>query len=379
MANRKKTIGIDARLYGPDSKGLGRYVEEIVNGVTDIDREHDFVIFLGRSNFDSFASNNANVKKVMADAHWYTLREQVIMPYLIWREKIDLMHFPHFNVPIFCMSSFVVTIHDLILTKYPSRRASTLSPFAYRVKYLLYKLIIWTAIKRSRKIIAVSEYTKNDIISKFDVESEKITVTYEGISEKLMGHNNLDESEVLNKYGIKKPFVMYVGNAYPHKNLEELISEFIKRDKKYADLKLVLVGGEDYFYKRLKNSLRPAEAESIIFTGYVIDGELSYLYRAASAYIFPSRYEGFGLPPLEAMTFGALVLSSNKTCLPEILGDAAVFFDPDEAGWLNKALEVLADAETREKHVKRGYLQAQKYHWDDCAEKTLKIYRDSLK
>jgi hypothetical protein len=146
-----KNIGIDARFYGPLGKGLGRYVQEITDKVVAMDSDNNYVIFLAPENFDEFIAFGPRVRKVRVAARWYTLGEQLEMPFLVWREKIDLMHYPHFNVPIFTPSKFVVTIHDLILTKFPTVRASTLSPWLYKIKNLAYHLVITLAIARAKK------------------------------------------------------------------------------------------------------------------------------------------------------------------------------------------------------------------------------------
>lgn len=375
---KQKTIGIDARLYGPSAKGLGRYVEEIVNGITRVDGGNNYVIFLSEENFDLFSSNNSKVRKVLAKSRWYTLAEQITMPYLIWREGIELMHIPHFNVPILCTAKFVVTIHDLILTKFPSKRASTLSPLAYKIKYYFYQIIIKNALRKSEKIIAVSQFTKDDIVDQFKIDPEKIVVTYEGVSKKITATSSLDKDSILAKYSVSKPFIMYVGNAYPHKNLEGLIDEFASLKNEYQNLQLVLVGGEDYFYKRLKKKVKEANISKIVFTGFIPDDELAVLYKQAKAYIFPSKFEGFGLPPLEAMAQGCAVISSSKTCLPEVLGEAAIYFNPDKSGWLLNSLLSLDKGAKHSDLVKKGLEQVQNYSWDDCVEQTREVYQNLL-
>ena len=134
MKKKIKKIGIDARFYGPVGKGLGRYTQEVVDNILAMDKENDYVIFLSKENFASFKSPNGRVKKVLVKARWYTLAEQTIMPYLVLKESLDLMHWPHFNVPILCPVKFIVTIHDLILTKFPTTRATALGPLFYRIK-----------------------------------------------------------------------------------------------------------------------------------------------------------------------------------------------------------------------------------------------------
>lgn len=367
MANKIRRIGIDARFYGPVGKGLGRYAQEIVDNIIRLDRENQYVIFLRRENFSGFDCDGRRVKKVLADIKWYGPAEQLIFPFYIWRERLDLMHFPHFNVPLFCPVKFVLTIHDLILIRYPTIRATTLNPLYYKLKNLAYKIVIALAVRRAKKILAVSEFTKNDIIKRFKIAPEKIAVTYEGVA-------------AFNKEGggdfMRKPYLLYVGNAYPHKNLEGLIKIFARIKKDRPDLSLVLVGKDDYFYSRLKKIA--ADFPDVIFPGYVPDSELAGMYANALAYVFPSYYEGFGLPPLEAMARGLPVASSNESCLPEILGDAALYFNPDdETDMKNKIERIIIDEKLREDLRSRGYEQVKKYSWRDCAEKTLEIYKSA--
>ncbi|MDO8667543.1 MAG: glycosyltransferase family 1 protein [bacterium] len=373
-------IGIDARFYGPVGKGLGRYTQEIVDNIIKLDRKNEYVVFLRRENFHSFNSNNPKVKKVLADIKWYGLAEQILLPFYIWRERLSLMHFSHFNVPVFCPVKFVVTIHDLILIKFPTRRATTLAPMIYKIKNFFYKIVITLAVKRARKVIAVSEYTKLDLVRQFKIKPEKVRAVYEGASEfsHCCGARDEKADDILNKYGITKPYLLYVGNAYPHKNLEGLIRVFSEIIKNKPDLKLVLVGKEDYFYSRLKQSAIN-QVGAVIFPGYVPDEDLRVLYAKARAYVFPSLYEGFGLPALEAMAFGLPVASSNKTCLPEILGEAAVYFNPENEAEMKEKIElVVKDENLRQELIKRGYEQVKKYRWIECAQKTLAVYNEAL-
>jgi glycosyltransferase involved in cell wall biosynthesis len=375
------TIGIDARFFGPRAKGLGRYTQKLVEELEKLDTQNNYVIFLRAENFNDYQPQNEKFKKALADYRWYTLAEQIFFPAKIYRQKTDLMHFPHFNAPIFYFRPFVVTIHDLILRHFPTRRASTLGPFAYWFKHLAYRLVIWAALKRAKKIITVSEYVKQDIIKHFRVEPGKIEVTYEGVSGGGLKQEVPSSGTNLENCGIKKPYLLYVGNAYPHKNLERLIEAFgiLVNDYK-KDFQLVLVGEDDYFYRRLKLSntsilTSMIVSARVVFAGFVPDKELAIFYQNASAYAFPSLCEGFGLPPLEAMACGVPVVCSGATCLPEILDSAALYFDPhDPKDMAEKINQVLSDEGLRRALLIRGFEQIKKYSWQKMAKETLKIY-----
>ena len=389
-------IGIDARFYGPIGKGLGRYTQEVVDNImkitsADTSLDFDFIIFLSPENFDEFICPQANVKKVCLNMPWYSWQEQLLMPFYLWREKLDLIHFPHFNVPLLTPCKFVVTIHDLILTHFPTRRATTLAPLIYQLKNLAYRLVIFGAIKRAQKIITVSEFTKLDLITQFKVLPERIAVTYEGAANLAKGRDSLfiaklDNQETLKQYHIADNFLLYVGNAYPHKNLEFLLRVFVKLLSRKPDLRLVLIGKEDYFYNRVKDYARTLNIwqkeninSSVIFPGYVPDAQLEILYQEARVYIFPSLYEGFGLPPLEAMARSCPVLSSNRASLPEILGDAALYFDPEnESDLLEKTWKIINEKDLRDALVSKGLVQIKKYSWWQCASDTLTVYRQVL-
>ncbi|MDD4901034.1 MAG: glycosyltransferase family 1 protein [Patescibacteria group bacterium] len=374
-------IGIDARFYGPVGKGLGRYTQEMIDQLIKLDRSNEYVIFLRRENFSACQTDNPKVKKVLVDIKWYGWAEQIIFPFYILAERLDMMHFLHFNVPVLCPVKFLVTIHDLILLKFPTRRATTLSPLIYALKNFFYKIVIYSAVKRARGIFAVSAFTKKELLSRFRIRPEKIIVTYEGVPEFFLAAKKINQSAAgtLEKYNIAQPYLLYVGNAYPHKNLEGLINVFASLNHEQPALRLILVGKEDYFYRRLKQLVKSL-GENIIFPGYVPDADLKILYSEALAYVFPSFYEGFGLPPLEAMAFGLPVVSSNKTCLPEILGQAAIYFNPESEKEMREKIElVINDQNLRQELKGRGLEQIKKYSWGECAEKTLQAYKNNFK
>ena len=361
-------IIIDARLYGSSHGGIGRYIEELIKNLEKTDSNNLYVIILAKNNFDEYIPRNRNFKKILADYKIYGFKEQFFLPGLINKHKPDLVHFPHFNAPLFFGGRFVVTIHDLIISHHPTTRASTLDPFTYWLKILLYRLVISHAVKKSWKIVTVSQYTKKDIMDHFKTDPEKISVIYEGADLP----KTIENKKVLEELGITKDFLLYVGSAYPHKNLENLILAFQKMN---SDCQLVLVGKKNRFYQELEDNIPDNLKSRIILTDYLPDEKLASLYQSAKLYVFPSLIEGFGLPPLEAQSYGLPVVSSNATCLPEILGESAMYFNPnnieDMAGKMDL---VLKDESLRQELREKGYGNLKRFSWKKTALQTLEIY-----
>lgn len=389
MFNRMR-IGIDARFYGSVGKGLGRYTQKLIEHLEILDTENEYVVFLRRENFSEYQPRNPRFHKVLAQYPWYGWAEQLLFPFLLLKYRLRVVHFPHFNVPILYPGVFVVTLHDLILLRHPTLRGTTRSVLFYWIKYGAYRLVIFCALRRAAKVITVSHFAKRDIVERYPFVCHKIEVTYEAVDDfcfmptprktrvlfQRLGLIVKDEKSSENKsdrlvHDILKPYCLYVGNAYPHKNLEI----FLDIASCFPEYQFVLVGKEDYFYRRLERQVTRRAVRNIIFSGFVDDSELGSLYRFASCYVFPSLYEGFGLPPLEAMNYGTPVLASDRASLPEILGAAALYADPDNTQMFTQRLrDLLETSETREQLRKRGHEQVALYHWSDMAKKTRLLY-----
>ena len=374
---KTKKIGIDARFFGSKDKGFGRYTEQLIKKLEKLDNHNHYFVFLRKERWNDYNPKNLNFKKVLADYKWYGIKEQILLPLRIKKYKLDLMHFTHFNVPIFFHDKFIVTIHDLTLRHFPTHTRTLKNLIFYPIKNLVYKIVFKRAIKKSEKIIAISEYTKKDILKHYKISPDKIQVIYEGTPEISNSHIAYSKSQ-------KRKYLLYVGNAYPHKNLERLILAFDKLNQesgiKNQEYRLVLVGQEDHFYRKLKKFIHNSKLivhNSILFPGFISDKDLDVVYQHATLYLFPSLSEGFGLPPLEAMAKSVPVVSSNATCLPEILGNAADYFNPLDIDNIAKVIKkVLMDENLRKNLINKGLEQTKKYSWETMAEKTLELYKN---
>lgn len=391
-------IVIDARFFGTET-GIGRYVKELIENLERVDLENQYVIFLSAKNFELYRPQNPNFQKKLADIKWYSLAEQFKIGRLVDAERADLAHFPHFNVPIFCRTPYIVTIHDLILRHFPTSAASTKNPIIFYVKYFAYNFILKMAIRRARKIIVPSYFVRNDIIKHFASTflplykgedrgggfADKIRVIYEGLAN--LPRTGLGE-EYLKAKGIAPPYLLYIGNCYPHKNLEKLIEAFEIISPTYPPpqggggtrrgLQLVLVGKRDYFSKRLEENITKRytlNAKRCIFYGYATDEELSTLYKHAALYVFPSLMEGFGLPPLEALSFGLPSAVSDIPVFHEILGEAAFYFNPNDPADMAAAItDALQNTESRSKILEEGRRVLSRYNRHNHAEKIKETY-----
>lgn len=374
-------IGIDARLLGPEQGGLGRYLEQLIFHLSQIDHENEYVIFLRRKNWDTLKISNKQFKytKVLADISWYGWHEQFLLSGILKKTKIDLMHFPHWNVPLFYNQPFVVTIHDLLLLEYPTRVASTLGPISYWFKNSAYRLVLRHAIQKSQHIIAVSQFTAQEINRYFPTVKNKISVTYQAPSFSVQ-MNNDNAEKIVSNLNIIKPYVLYVGVSYPHKNLDRLVRAWKLFVEKNGDkYQLVIAGKKNYFSDKIEKIVRAENITGVIFTGFVPDQDLPALYKNASLYVFPSLYEGFGLPPLEAWVYNVPVAASNRGSIPEVLGTGALYFDPESIEQMSDSIfQGLNNAEIRQELRLAARRELPCYSWEKLAVETRAVYQKFL-
>lgn len=365
-------LGIDARFFGPQETGIGRYVERLISHLEQIDQVNEYVVLLQPKAWPLWEPKNNRWTKQLAPERWYSLAEQLRMPGRYRAAKVDLWHIPHFNIPLMWNGPFVVTIHDLILNQFPTERASTLGPIFFRAKFYAYEAVIRHAIKRAAQIITVSQHSRDDLVRRFSVHPDRVAVTYESVDPLAVP----SEWASLAEHGVKQPYILYVGNSYPHKNLEKFLDGVQIAVRRGENFQVVLVGKRDYFSRRLELVAKERGISNIVFYGFASEQDLAGLYRHTQAYFFPSLSEGFGLPGLEAMAAGVPVFSSRASCLPEVFGEAARYFDPHNPSSIAESISVaLHDTLERQRLIQAGALRVKDFSWRRMAEETLALYQ----
>ena len=382
--NKQKTIGIDARFYG--EAGPGRYTKNIVTHLEKIDHTNKYLIFLRKKGFDSYNPTNPNFIKILADYPWYSFGEQIGFLFKILQLHPDLFFVPHFNIPVLYPGKLVTAIPDLIMHSFSTEKGTTLWKPYFRFKKLVYKCVFWWAIVRSQKVIVPASTVLDDFLKYYPtISKDKYVLAEEGIDPDIRNANVANSEAVLQKYGIKKPFLLYLSSMYEHKNVPRLIQAFNVLVSKYGfNGQLVLVGKNDKFSQGIGDMVsKMGLGEKIIIPGlrdYVPDDDACCLRKEAEIYVFPSLKEGFSLTPMEAQLYGKACAISDISIHREVYGDSVLYFNPmDVDDMAEKINELLTDGSLQEELIKKGYDITKKYSWDKTAEVTLAVFNDILK
>ncbi|OGM05798.1 hypothetical protein A2125_01385, partial [Candidatus Woesebacteria bacterium GWB1_43_5] len=287
----------------------------------------------------------------------------------------DLVHFPHFNVPISYSEKYVVTIHDLLMHWQKGKDATTLPAPLYFTKRLAYKSIFRKAVRGAEKIIVPSNAVKKEVVSYYNIDPEKICVIYEGVD--LSKITDLNVNGLTKRYGLHAPYFIYTGNAYPHKNLERAIKAVVRLNES-TKASFAIVSSRNIFTARLEKIIKENNAQDFIrLLGFVPDPELALLYKESVGFLYPSLSEGFGLPGLEAMAAGTVSLVSEIPVFREVYEDRVVYFDPYKFESITSALEKVLNfkAEERRKLILGGQKFIEKYSWEKMVQETLSVYK----
>lgn len=389
-------IGVDASCWG-NKRGFGRFTRELITNLLEVDDRNEYVFFIDSRTAESFPLPEAAVVEVVPTAASQieaasadgrrSVSDVLAMSRRVFRHRLDLFFFPavYSYFPIFNRSRVVVTVHDVIAEKNPQLI------FPNRRSRYFWNLKLNLAIKQSDVVLTVSDYSRERICEHFGLPDSRLRVVNEGARgdfRVLPANGNMES--VLSKYGLLpgSRFLLYVGGISPHKNLGSLVEAFVEISERqgFDDVKLILVGDykDDPFfsaYPSLKRQIAEAGIEDkVVFTGFVSDEDLAFLYNAASLLAFPSLEEGFGLPAVEAMSCGTPVVASRTGSLPEVISDAGRFFDPRDPGDIAEvASRVLSSDSLRKEMSEAGLRRSKDFGWRKAAEDTVRIFEEAVR
>ncbi|MFC1756061.1 glycosyltransferase family 4 protein [Patescibacteria group bacterium] len=383
-------IGIDARFYG--KAGPGRYTKNIIQHLEKVDKENDYIIFMGEEGFETYTPKNENFKKVLADYAWYSFAEQTTYLASVLRQKLDLYYVPHFNIPVLYPKKIVTAIPDMTMHTYSTEKGTTLPTWYFRLKKVVYKAVFWWAVFRSYKVIVPSKTVLNEFVEHIKgISSDKYVLAYEGVDPDYLKKPK-DSQKVLEKYGVNRDYILSVGSMYEHKNVDGLIDMFkiLKEGYGYKG-QLVLASKRDKFSEGINERVKKEKLEKDILVlafSYpnpesdivVSDEEIIALRMHAKAYVMGAFKEGFSLTAMEGMAVGLPAALSDIECHREVYGDSVLFFNPsDPKDIAEKVNTLITNGKVNADYVNRGYELVKTYDWIKAAEITLEVFIEALK
>ena len=360
--------------------GIGTYIRNVVRNLARLDERDTYFLIGPSAKVAEFGSLPANFKAAELAAADNTLKGCVEFRAIVRRLDCDLAHIPHmFWMPRGLACPYVLTVHDLLEHMYATRNFSS-------VRRSLHFYLTRRVLRTAARVIAVSQFTKNEIEKLLGIPDERIEVVYNAIDERFLhGHaSDTDRQMIAERYQVTYPFLLYAGAIRPHKNVVRIIEAFsalkneLAKERRYGDLKLIIIGDDLSSHPRLRRTVVSGGVQNDVrFLGFVPIEVLRIFYDVAKVFVFPSLYEGFGLPPLEAMAHGTPVVTSNTSSLPEVVGSAALTVNPENVFEIRRALQqALLDGEVRERMKRTGYEQAARFSWESSVARILEIYRE---
>jgi len=365
-------IGIDARMMGAENtRGIGRYIEEMIHAMLEFLHEDETLVLFERAPENS-PIQNERVEHVQADMPWYGWQEQIQLPKIIQSAHIDILWVPHWNIPIGYRGPLVVTIHDLLLINQKhSTKISTRHPIFFYVKYLAFRIVLYFATKKANRLFPPTETIREEIMYFSPETKTKLTVTGEGL-----GHIAPSAKRLFDE-----PYLLYVGSAYPHKRLDLALSAWQEISQKHPSLHFLIAGEKDLFMKRYMERVKNQSLSHIHFLDAISDAELAAYMSHAEGLVFPSEYEGFGLPPLEALLCGTPAVVADIPVMKEVLPKEGVFFF--HKGNVNDMIRmiesVLLHGQNEEEMQRAAHEIRQRHTWHKAASCVLTAMRGLLK
>ena len=360
--------------------GIGTYIRNVVRTLARLDRESKYYLIGLPSKVAECGPLPANFHAVPLADRENTLKGSFEFRAIVRRLHCDVVHIPHlFWIPRGLPCPYIVTVHDLLEHMYGARDGSSL-------RRSLHLQLTRRALHKAARVLAVSQFTKSEVERTFGIPGERIEVVYNAIDERfLRGHaTEADRQLIAERYQVNYPFILYAGAIRPHKNVVRTIEAFsalkteLEKEGQFPDLKLIIIGDDLSSHPDLRRTvIRSGVQNDVRFLGFVPIEVLRIFYDVAKVFVFPSLYEGFGLPPLEAMAHGTPVVTSSTSSLPEVAGNAAVMVNPENVFEIRRALQkALLDPALRLRMKQRGYEQAQRFSWTISVARILEIYRE---
>ena len=370
MAHR---IGIDARKLG--DFGIGTYVQNLIRSLATLDRENEYFLFVGPSADGTLGELPENFHLVTERAPVYSMRELVALSWRLLRLKLDLYHATHYVLPSIVPCKAVVTIHDIIHLLYPEFLPS-------RLAFFYAQRMIRRSLHRGDRIITPSLHTKSDLLAHFDVDGHKLQVVRQGVADRFRDPVPLSTREsILKDLGIPSPYLLFVGNPKPHKNLGNVVKAFARAlEIKPFEGSLVCVGDRGgTSFKTLQRAQQLGIEDRVLLKGEVDEEVLPAIYQGASLFLYPTLYEGFGLPVVEAMASGVAVITSNSSALQEIAEGYADLVNPLDVEEIARTIaHAMTDRPHRETLAELGRRRAEDFHWERTAQQTLDVYMQAI-
>jgi glycosyltransferase involved in cell wall biosynthesis len=367
------TFALSSRL---GMAGSGRYIHELIRALARLEHGHELVLFGNRDNWPLLPAAGCQRVDCGRPTTLRPLRllwEQAALPLVLRRQRIDMLHSPVFVAPLLAPCASVLTILDMTWFHLPGQHT--------RVKGTYFRAMIPPSARRAAHIIAISEASKQDVVALLDLPPEKVVVTHLGVDLRVFHPGAVAGTAdcLAGRYGVRRPYILYVGKLEPRKNLPALIGAFSIVAPEFPHQQLVIAGSPGWDYQSIYAAAAQASCrERVCLTGFVAEKDLPALYAGADLFVYPSSYEGFGFPVLEAMACGVPTITSDVSSLPEVAGEAALLVDPRDTGALAAALRrALLDDALRQEMRAKGLEQARRFTWEETARRTLQVYEDA--
>jgi glycosyltransferase involved in cell wall biosynthesis len=377
-------IGIDISCLAAAKTGVGLYTYHLIQALLAADMVNRYYLFSAQP--VELPDSVKTAVSMVSDSHpkiTTPIWEQVLLPRLLTKAKIDVFHTPNYVAPIVSSIPVIITVHDLSVFLFPD-----LHPFYRRWRH---QLLFPTSVSRAAKIIAVSNQTKQDLATLFPTTADKTVTIYNGLPVWFYKDRKQDAVNSMQlpptadcqlPTGFPEQYILFVGTLEPRKNLELMLQSFATvKHRNHIPHKLVVIGGEGWGKNRLQAQLAKYDIETeVVFTGHLEYNQLPSIYHRASLLVFPSLYEGFGFPPLEAMACGIPVIASNISSIPEVVGDAGILLNPDNwQVWADTIYTVLTNKSLQLELRQKGINRAHQFSWEKTAQQTLTVYEQATR